>query len=260
MCWASVLKAASIPLTATARFASNPPCQQLRYACSPPLSPSPLSPLSSSSLCVHCETPQKLSAGRTDLSSIQYNTLPLLWLTIHGTLIWGINEKQESNLLNSFPSLISRNHENCFRSKLVKKSFVQVCISNLWICSECSKYSTLRANLNKVSVKKTTTAWKDITHISKIMAVCELLEIQAHSKLFLDLNILCTVSGTLTTNPKIRVCKLGQMISWLILIFDIRDGKLFIIWIFSGFLLPIFEKGKERRKRLMIAGQRKRKS
>ena len=98
------------------------------------------------------------------------------------------------------------------------KSFVQVYMSNLWICSECSWYSMLRTNLNKVSVKKTTTAWKDITHRSKITAVCELLEIQAHSKWFLNLNILCTVSGTHTTNPKIRVCKLGQMISWLILI------------------------------------------
>ena len=93
--------------------------------------------------------------------------------------------KKTSNLLNSFPSLVLRNHENCFQSKLVKKSFVQVCISNLWICSECSWYSMLRTNLNKVSVKKTTTAWKDITHRSKITAVCELLEIQAHSKWFL---------------------------------------------------------------------------
>ena len=119
------------------------------------------------------------------------------------------------------------------------------------------RYSKLRANLNKVSVKKTTTAWKDITHRSKITAVCELLEIQAHSKWFLNLNILCTVSGTLTTNPKIRVCKLGQMISWLILIgrnfhdsslLGMENHSLYLNFFWHGFRLPIFEKGKERHK------------
>ena len=41
MCWASVLKAASIPLTATARFASNPPCQHPQAMLATPLPPFP---------------------------------------------------------------------------------------------------------------------------------------------------------------------------------------------------------------------------